>query len=79
MYNIATNTGRIMLGCNVHTREDAEKYLLHYTKDVGKPYPNGKGVYPDCGYRIIDVTDIKVSLMYETYLDAAELRRRSIV
>lgn len=58
-----------MLGKNVYSLGEAHKWLRHYTKDVGKPYPNGKGVYPDLGYCIIDASAVICSPFIDTYLD----------
>lgn len=51
MWNIwDRDTDRLMLGCSVNTKEEAEHYLInHYGKkygwEKGKQYPNKKGYY----------------------------------
>jgi hypothetical protein len=55
VFNIKTSNGRIMLGSDVATHGEAEKWLAYYleTYPAGKPYPNGKGAYPDFGFEIV--------------------------
>lgn len=57
MYNISTKDGRLMLGQTVNTRESAEEWLSYYTSNYpeGRPYPNGKGFYPDFGFHIVEI------------------------
>ncbi len=54
-FNIKTNDGRLMLGMDVDLRT-AEFYLSYYRKQYrpGKPYPNGRGTYPDFGFEIVE-------------------------
>lgn len=54
MFNIGTNDGRTMLGDWV-THDVAAHWLKVYCAKypAGKPYPNGKGFYPDFGFRIV--------------------------
>jgi hypothetical protein len=54
-YNIAKVDGTIMLGCWVETMGEAMHHWLYYVDKyaVGKPYPNGRGFYPDFGFHIV--------------------------
>ena len=54
-YNICTLDGWLMLGQPVNTLAEAKEWLKHYQKYVGKPYPNGKGFYPEQGYHIVEI------------------------
>lgn len=48
MFNVKQiETGQLMLGSSVESFVEAHKWLLYYRNKypVGKPYPNGKGVY----------------------------------
>lgn len=55
LYNIRTNTGKIMLGmwCDEATAMTWLEYYKFKYPD-GKPYPNGKGFYPDFGFTLIE-------------------------
>jgi len=56
-YNIGDLVNhRLMLGVNV-SKAVAETFLKNYTDQVGKPYPNGKGFYPDYKYRVVEVDE----------------------
>ena len=57
MYNIMDCDGRLMLCCNVPTREEAERWLRHYLINYppGGIYPNGLGYYPDFQFRVISL------------------------
>jgi len=54
-YNIAKKDGSTMLSMWVSSAGEALKWYLYYISEYtpGKPYPNGKGHYPDFGFHII--------------------------
>ena len=56
MYNIAKSDGTLMLGCWVECKLLVTIYLHRYQDKYtpGKPYPNGKGFYPDFGFHIVE-------------------------
>ncbi len=56
MWNVAKRDGTLMLGDNVEPL-DALLWLAYYlqTYPAGKPYPNGKGCYPDFGFHVVKV------------------------
>lgn len=59
MYNIRSGlTGMTMLLQNTD-RENAEYWLRYYKAKfpAGKPYPSGKGFYPDYNFFIVFVGD----------------------
>lgn len=76
-YNIATARGRVLLAANM-PKQDAQFYMGHYTDKIGKPYPNGKGFYPDLGFRVINAEGLNVGF-HETILSPEELARRSVI
>lgn len=64
MYNIAKADGTLMLGLWVKRLKDVRLHLHHYQKKYrpGAKYPNGKGVYPDFGFRIVTETEHTILL-----------------
>lgn len=56
MYNVANKDGDYMLLVWCRCRDVAVFYLHQYQEryPAGKPYPNGKGVYPDFGFRLVE-------------------------
>lgn len=55
MFNIAKLDGSIMLGAWLPNKGVVNYWLSYYKEYTGKPYPNGKGFYPDYGYHIVEL------------------------
>ncbi len=57
LFNIRDRSGRIMLNHDVE-RFEAEQWLdyMRTRYAPGKPFENGKGIHPDHGFHIVEVT-----------------------
>lgn len=57
-YNVCKKDGTLMLLHWVDTFAEADRHLRHYQSAYppGGQYPNGKGTYPDWGFKIISQT-----------------------
>jgi len=75
LFNIKTTDGKLMLGvaCDHVT---ATKYLRKYQDGVGKPFPNGRGVYPDRGYHLVETNEGALSVETVRSLEQYARRKR---